>query len=231
LTVGLRPGVDVDQAFQAWGLSLVGATPIGQAYELELPAGSSPAQLSGALQGLQLDPRTRFAEPSRPLRTPEGTGCLVPTSAVSGLPCTISFYDGDPAPEKFYQQPLAPVIDLAGAQAHLTGTPSLVAVIDTGIDATHSLFAGRVFTEGYDFISNTVGALDAPNGLDDDLDGLVDEAVGHGTHVAGTIVLINPHARILPLKVLDIDHENPGLDDHLGHGRIDAGETAYEAAQ
>ncbi len=47
--------------------------------------------------------------------------------------------------------------------------------------------------------------MDEPNGLDDDGDSLVDEAAGHGTHVAGIIHLVAPDARIMPLRVLDSD--------------------------
>jgi thermitase len=40
-------------------------------------------------------------------------------------------------------------------------------------------------------------------GLDADGDGLKDEMVGHGTHVAGIVDLVAPAAKIMPLKVLD----------------------------
>jgi subtilisin family serine protease len=96
----------------------------------------------------------------------------------------------------------------------------VVAVIDTGLDRSHPDIAGNLW----------VDAVEVANGIDDDGNGYVDDALGwdfvsgdgdptdghgHGTHVAGTIaaqdgngvgiVGIAPDARILAVK---------GLDDH-----------------
>ena len=73
----------------------------------------------------------------------------------------------------------------------------LVAVIDSGIDLSHPEFAGRL-EPGYDYV---------------DLDGVPQDAYGHGTHTAGIIAASGGNAlgvaglswstRILPLRVLD----------------------------
>jgi subtilisin family serine protease len=73
------------------------------------------------------------------------------------------------------------------------GTGAVVAVIDTGVDATHPDLVGRVL-EGRDFSgSGTPATVDR---------------VGHGTHVASlvagngtSLAGVAPDARILPLKV------------------------------
>lgn len=66
-----------------------------------------------------------------------------------------------------------------------------VAVIDTGVDASHPELKGKV-AEGYNAILNNNNAMD-------------DE--GHGTHVAGTIagttVGVAPLVTIVPIKFLD----------------------------
>ena len=74
-----------------------------------------------------------------------------------------------------------------------TGAGAIVAVIDTGVDATHPDLVGRVL-EGKDFSGAGTGAT-------------VDR-VGHGTNVASIIAAngtnmagIAPDAKILPLKV------------------------------
>ncbi|MBO4421123.1 MAG: S8 family serine peptidase [Lachnospiraceae bacterium] len=64
-----------------------------------------------------------------------------------------------------------------------------VAVVDTGIDYTHSYLKGNVISKGYDFINNDYDAYDDN---------------GHGTHVAGIIVntISGANVSLLPVKVL-----------------------------
>jgi thermitase len=59
-------------------------------------------------------------------------------------------------------------------------------------------------------VLNDRNPTERPVGLDEDGDGLKDELVGHGTHVAGIVDLVAPAAKIMPLKVLDSE----------GHGDI-----------
>lgn len=80
-----------------------------------------------------------------------------------------------------------------------SSSPILVAVIDTGVDATHVELLGRV-RNGYDFVN---------------LDSLPADDEGHGTHVAGLIAAqmnnavgiagVAANAEILPVKALDQD--------------------------
>lgn len=96
--------------------------------------------------------------------------------------------------------------DLAAAARH----PVIVAVIDTGLDYFHP-----------DLRRESVwrNPRETANGKDDDGNGYVDDLIGwnfvdrdnnpwdisgHGTHVAGAIAGINPQARIMPLKVLNV---------------------------
>jgi len=75
-----------------------------------------------------------------------------------------------------------------------TGAGTIVAVLDTGIDAGHPDLAGRVLS-GYDATKRRAGGTSDPN--------------GHGTHIAGTIAGagaisgIAPDARILPVRVMN----------------------------
>jgi subtilisin family serine protease len=77
-----------------------------------------------------------------------------------------------------------------------TGSGYAVAVLDTGVDYTHSALAGN-YVGGWDFV-------------DDDADPM--DLHGHGTHVAGTIAStsgtypgIAPDAKIVALRVLGAD--------------------------
>jgi subtilisin family serine protease len=90
-------------------------------------------------------------------------------------------------------QPSDQDIDGIDAWQTTTGTGAVVAVIDTGVDATHPDLVGRVLP-GKDFSGSSTGAT-------------VDR-IGHGTEVASVIAAggttmagVAPDAKILPLKV------------------------------
>ncbi len=114
-------------------------------------------------------------------------------------------------------------IDSANALTE-SGDEIVIAVLDTGIDATHPVFADRIWT-------NTDEIPD--NDVDDDGDGYVDDCsgwnfvdstpdtseslesgsvAGHGTFIAGLMALTAPKARIMPLKVLGSDGIGSAFD-------------------
>lgn len=106
-------------------------------------------------------------------------------------------------------------IDRIGAPASAAG--ALIAVVDTGVDAAHPAFTGRV-EPAIDLVGGSGGD---PN--------------GHGTHVAGTAagadngcgaIGVAPDARILPVRVLDEDGAGSARDVAEGIRRAaDAGAT------
>ncbi len=86
-----------------------------------------------------------------------------------------------------------------------------VAVVDTGVDLAHPDLAGRLRTDGYDFVDD---------------DPLPNDENGHGTHVSGIIAAtldnaagiagLAPDARILPVRVMD--REGSGSDETIARG-------------
>ena len=93
-----------------------------------------------------------------------------------------------------------------------------MAVIDTGIDPGHPVFAGHLASPStwYDFEDEDADPTEVPtegNG-----------AFGHGTAVAGTILQVAPNVTILPIRALDSDgYGNSGnlarsVDWAVGHG-------------
>lgn len=144
------------------------------------------------LEQMASDPRLLYAEPNFIGEAPEDGGRG--TKAWGGQ---------DPAP--FAEQYALELMGVTAAHEINRGDGTIVAVLDTGIQLNHPVFASSITTAQYDFIADDGVPEDDFNALDDDGDGLVDEAVGHGTHVAGIVKLAAPNAQLMPLRVLDSD--------------------------
>jgi thermitase len=85
-------------------------------------------------------------------------------------------------------------VNLAPALEKATGAGVTVAILDTGLDLEHPVFANRLtLLPNSDMISDTNIPDDVGPGL----------AWGHGTHIAGVIRVIAPDATLMPIRVLD----------------------------
>lgn len=125
---------------------------------------------------------------------------------------------------------------LAEAHRFTLGGGVRVAVLDTGVDATHPALVGNLLP-GFDFVD-----------FDSDPDEVgsvaTSSSFGHGTHVAGLIALVAPEAKIIPVRVLDqngvgnawvlaeglmyaVDPDgNPGTDDGAQIINLSLGQTS-----
>jgi subtilisin family serine protease len=103
-------------------------------------------------------------------------------------------------------------IDAPEAWDVTTGDPSMtVAVVDTGIDATHPDLSSKI-ASGWDFVDNDADPTDMN---------------GHGTHVSGTIAAAGNDqngvagvaygSRIMPLRVLDANGQGNVADVIAGY--------------
>lgn len=173
----LRPGQELEPVRVANNLTLIaqfGARPI---FRLRVNGADT---VDAAVARLQADTtRVMFAEPNLQGQSPESRRCSVWSI---GEP---SVYTSQWAPD---------ALRLDGAQALSQGTGVRVAVLDTGIDLVHPVFTGRLLP-GYDFVDDD--ATPAESGDRNDA------GFGHGTHVAGLVLLAAPQAQIMPLRVLD----------------------------
>jgi subtilisin family serine protease len=94
----------------------------------------------------------------------------------------------------------------------VSGAGVLVAVLDGGFNLRHPVISARLAPFGRDVLDGDDDPNDPGNGVDDDLDGIVDRAVGHGTFVAGMVLLAAPDATILPVRVCNDEGRSGPLD-------------------
>lgn len=215
--VGVPVGVDVQALAASVGAQVTGTFGPENA-PLYLGGPGSVAQLSwtsgGAAQAgtaeLLSGQLVSFAERNNDLRSPEVAACAI-VAPVGSEQCTAGFVDGTPTQGEFDAQPLLPAVG-ADTLAPPVGSSAVVAIIDTGIDPLHPLFAGRIYGPGYDFLLDVPGGYDLANNIDDDGDGLIDEGFGHGTHVAGLACAMDPNVMILPYRVLDSEGSGDTFD-------------------
>ena len=165
---------------------LPGSTGI---YLLKLPADSDTVAL---VNNMATDPRLVFAERNFVAEAPEGDG----RHRAYGISTT------KPSSSQY----AAVNLNLSCAAEISRGKDTTVAVLDTGVQLGHpALKTNFEEVKRYDFVGDDRDPSDRPLGRDADGDGLKDEMVGHGTHVAGIVDLVAPRAKIMPLRVLNTE--------------------------
>ncbi len=155
-------------------ISQFGTNPI---YCLQITNGTSPLRLAAMLAR---DERVVYAEPNYINHIPED-------QVRSGW--STGFQD-----DTYQSQWAETAMRLDEAHMMSRGQGVRVAVLDTGVDMTHAALQGRV-SGGYDFVDLDNDPSEEP--------GDTMGAYGHGTHVAGLILLAAPEATIMPVRVLD----------------------------
>ncbi len=106
---------------------------------------------------------------------------------------------GSDDPTGYISQNAFTQVNLLEAQGLYSGIGVTVAVLDTGIDANHPVFAGHLLA-GRDLVNDDDVPQDGPEAGEPGGD-----AQGHGTHVSGVIAHIAPDSMILPIRILDVD--------------------------
>ncbi len=178
ILVKLRSTDGLAPLLSKYSLTLVdrfGARPI---YRLMVVGN---ARVKDVLASLVLEPDVMIAEANTTHRSPESRG---------NAPWAIG------NPQAYAAQWAPQALHLAEAQRTATGAGVRVAVLDTGVDRSHPLLAGRLLP-GFDFVD-----------FDNDPSEVGSRAhagFGHGTHVAGLLAMAAPGAMLMPLRVLDAD--------------------------
>jgi subtilisin family serine protease len=174
-----------------YGLTTLDELPGSEGiYLLKAPAGTDT---EGVVRRLENDTRLLYAEPNFVAEVPED-----PAGDGRHKAWGISSTNGSS------EQYAASALGLPCAAALSLGQNTTVAVLDTGAQLDHpDLDENLAEVKGYDFVDNDRNPTERAVGLDADGDGLKDELLGHGTHVAGIVDLVAPSAKIMPLRVLN----------------------------
>ena len=165
---------------------------------LEFPSTDAVEAFMDELDG---DARVIDAERDIVISSPEGGGATLP------LGSELLLFGVIPDQDELVR------IGAPAARARATGQGVRVAVVDSGVVATHASLVGRIESGGWDFVDQDSDPTDMPNGLDDDGDGLIDEGFGHGTFVSSLVLALAPDTTILPYRVLNSD--STGLASHV----------------
>ncbi len=184
------PGEDIEVIASEAGGTVLGAVDGTDFYVVELPNDTSVEEFLELLGG---DVRVLEGEPDRVVSAPEGGGATLPIGSEF-----FSFTEIASQSE---------LLRIGGdiARTRATGAGVRVALIDTGIVASHFSLAGRIEPGGWDYVDGDSDPTDVRNGIDDDEDGLIDEGFGHGTFISSLILAIAPDVTILPYRVLNSD--------------------------
>ncbi len=172
------------------------ANAVTVASELGLPLLDSIAANYALMQG-PADPSTILAHPAV-LDVEENLMMQV----ADGQDLTMGYLEEDFDPFRLVDQAALRTLRRNEWPEGATGERRTVAVLDTGVDPDHSLFAGRLVLIPETSMLTSIAVAE---GIDEDGDGLVDEGVHHGTHVAGIVAQVAPDAKILPVRVLNSD--------------------------
>jgi subtilisin family serine protease len=206
--IQLVPGVAIEDVHAIYGTTTVAAEPGRREYLVAGPEGvSTPALISGmSYSGLCVG-----SEPNYRLGTPESEQA------------SLAIYEGIFGHSDYVDQEALSRIRAPAAQAIANGAGVLVAVLDTGADLDHPDLADNL-VPGLDLVDNDLDPSDLPNGIDDDHDGFLDEAAGHGSHVAGIVAAVAPAVAIMPIRVLDSEGNGDAFAVARGiYAAIDAG--------
>jgi subtilisin family serine protease len=176
--VQFKSSLDVDNVSAGLGLTKLeqfGKRPI---WRLRVSANVDVANL---LTTLRADSRVQAADQNFESETPEGRRKNI-------------WVVGNASSATAASQWSLTSMRLPQAQSLSTGANIRVAVLDTGIDATHPAFAGKLLP-GRDFVDDDVDPSEVGP--------ISNVGYGHGTHVVGLVSQAAPGAQIIPVRVLD----------------------------
>ena len=180
--VRVKSGANINAIAATYGAVVLGSIPDDNFYRLQ---SSSEGDAALILQ-LTADLRVVSVEEDSDVSSAE----------VVGDPFHFSF-DITADPGTFTNGAFLTQINLGQSQAKTRGFGVIVAVLDTGVAATHPALQNNMMAG-----LNTMQSASAPADLPD---GATNADVGHGTMIAGLITRLAPNAAIMPVRVMNAD--------------------------
>jgi subtilisin family serine protease len=145
---------------------------------------SDSSTAESMLLELQQNPEAYYAQPNYLIQAFDYEQVSQPFVDVQSE----DFIDGE-SPQEFYHQPSVNAMQVNRLSESVTGQGVTIAVIDGGLDLNHELFAGRIDSASYDFVSDDSSPWITSG-----------DPANHGTCVAGIIARGAPQARLLILR-------------------------------
>lgn len=192
LIVRVNPGANTNAIAATYGVTVLDRTAAAPFALFNVPA-NRDAELIQTL--LNADARVAWAEDDGELEMPEhssgGKGGTI--AAIGGRSVLVS-----------ENRNLLTQISHRTNLSEEAGRALKVAVLDTGISPLQAELAAAVVASA-NLVEPSEAATDVARNSDSDGDGQFDEAVGHGTMVAGLIYQIAPRVGLVNVRVADSD--------------------------
>jgi subtilase family protein len=176
-------------------------------------------------QEMDADPDVLGCERDRSLALPELAGAALSSSIGSiadGLATqTVRPFFGADAPSTYTAQPATSIINLPLVRGSYTGG-GIVAVIDTGVDASHPVL-GNAVMPGYDFTREQAGTATDLLDIDQSTAAILEQSTAAILEQNSVVVLNQSTAAILEQSTAAILEGLPPLPTAFGHGTMVAG--------
>lgn len=194
---------------------------IAKVFEFSLPATSvATTKISAPQTSSQTQEEAQLAELDQKIATLELIKSLNQRSDIAFAEPNFIYHSSIvPDDPNFSDQWNLEMLRQSAAWEVATGNGVVVAVLDTGINNSHEDLLNNIFSDAYDFISDSKQAGDG-NGIDADPTDLGSSF--HGSHVAGIISAeannqkgiagIAYNAKIMPIRVLGVQDTGTSSD-------------------
>lgn len=193
IIVRLAPGAKISRLNGRFGTQTLEQLPGTDYYLLQLPEGEAVADRLSRMS----DEGLTAVAPNYHYQSPEvlqTSQAFIDQTSQAFIDQTSQAFIDWAAPAKFAEQKAVGNLHILEAHKLTKGSGIKVAVIDTGIDAAHPLFAGRIEYPVYDFVDDDANPAEETGA-----------GYGHGTFVAGLVALAAPKATLMPLRAFDSD--------------------------